>query len=82
MELKDLKKQNKMIFSMYKTYVLHCDIKNTREKYSKRRIYYISDTSIRDLDSDLYLSNDSKWYEIRQPTECKDTNRLDLRSDR
>ena len=60
MELKDLNKQNNMLFSMSKKPGLYCDIKNIRAEASKRRSYYISDRSIRDLDSDLYLSSDSK----------------------
>ena len=59
-ELKSLNKQNKMIFSMAKKSGLRREIKNIKGKYSEKRSYSSSDSSISDSGSGSSLSSDSE----------------------
>ena len=65
-ELKDLKKQNKMLYSISNKSDSRCDIKNInkiRSKYSKKT----SESSSDDLESYSLLARDSSWETYRWP---------------
>ena len=78
--MKSLSKNNKMLFRTWKKYVLRHEINNIKKikaKSSKKRRYSSSNISSSDLHSGSYLSSDTYWEELRQPTERKETNILD-----
>ena len=74
-DMKYLRKQNNMIYSIANKYGSRRDIKkinNIRIKASKKN----SDSSSDYSDSDSSLASDSSWETYRQPSVRKDMNRL------
>ena len=79
-DLKALKNQNNMLFSITKKSRSRFELKNinnVREKASKKRCDSISNYSSDELDSDSLLSSDIDCDKHRQPTGSKEINRLD-----
>ena len=72
--LKDLNKQNKILYSIAKKSVSLCElkkIKNIEAKNFKKCRYSSSNFSRIGSDFDSSLSSDSDLYEERKSTECK-----------
>ena len=59
-ELKSLKKQNKMLFSIANRSGLCREIKNIKSRYSTKRSYSSSNSSRSDSNSNYSLSSDSE----------------------
>ena len=72
-ELKDLKKQNKMLYSIANKSCLRREIKKIREKAYKKS----SDSSSDDSDSDSLLAIYSSWETYTRPVGRKEMNRMD-----
>ena len=79
-ELKGLKKQNKMLYSISKKSISLCEIKNTKKikaKASNNHCNDSYDSSSNKYYSDSPISSDSGWDEYRQPAERREINILD-----
>ena len=50
------------------------EIDNIKKKAFKKRSYSIRNISSSDLDSDISISGDSEWEELRHPNEFKEIN--------
>ena len=79
-DLKALKNNNKITYSIARKPVLRCELKNTyqniKAKDSKKCSYSNSKSSSSGLDPNSSLFRDSDLDEERQPTESKKINRL------
>ena len=78
MELKELKKQVKMIYSMAKSCFTRREIKKIKKIHAK--VFKKSDSSRRNSfssSSDSYLNIESRRDERIYPNEHKETNKLD-----
>ena len=78
-ELKSLKNQNKIIYSIADKFGLRRELKNIKNikyKASKKRSNSSSNYYRNDLDYVSSLSGDSDWDEETQPTERKEIIRL------
>ena len=79
-ELKDIRKQNKMFYSISKKSGSRRELKNIKkikDKASKNHSYSIRDSSINKPYSGSSLYRGSDLDEDRQPTERREMNRLD-----
>ena len=79
-DLKYIKMQNKMLYSIVKNSRSRRELKNDKNinaKYSKKRGDSSRNSSSNESYSDSYLSSDSDWYEEIEPAGRRETNILD-----